>query len=64
MCSMGLAASLVLVRWAHRRRGPFLVIGAFAVLLIGVSRVYLGVHYPTDVLAGWLAAPWSSSACL
>ena len=56
MRSMGLAASLVLVRWAYCRRGPFLVIGALAVLLIGVSRVYLGVHYPTDVLAGWLAA--------
>lgn len=46
-----------------RTRRLTLVAAALVIVVIGASRVYLGVHYPSDVLAGYLAGfIWSTSA--
>jgi len=44
-------------RWIKNRRALFAVDAAAIILvaLIGFSRIYLGAHYLTDVVAGWVA---------
>jgi undecaprenyl-diphosphatase len=55
-----LGALLARAQQRKRLKAYFLLVAAFLSFLVGISRVYLGVHWPTDVLAGWTAgASWA-----
>ena len=60
-----LGALLARLQVAPRVKGYFLAISVILTVLVGMSRVYLGVHWPTDVLAGWsVGAAWAMAVWL
>ena len=56
MASMSLAASIVAALWFSRWRKVAISLGMVYITAVGFTRLYLGVHYPTDILAGWVIA--------
>lgn len=65
MSSMSLVAVLVILTWGTRWCKWVSAIGGIFVLSIAWTRLYLGVHYPSDILAGWLISlSWAIGASL
>ena len=60
-----LTLGAMMARLARRRRIKLycLAVALLLAFLVGLSRVYVGVHYPTDVVAGWSAGMTWAGIC-
>ncbi len=60
-----LSLTLIALLWRTGWRWPLMIACTLYTLLMGAARVYVGVHYPTDVLGGWaLGLSWSAGAAM
>jgi membrane-associated phospholipid phosphatase len=56
MSSMTIVAALLILSWGSVWAGWVLLVGSVFVVAIAWTRLYLGVHFPSDILAGWLVS--------
>lgn len=65
MSAATFVAALAVLAWPTRWRVPTIAAGALALAAVGLSRLVLGVHYPSDVLGGWsFAFGWVAALLL
>jgi undecaprenyl-diphosphatase len=64
MVAVGALLAVTLRRVTGPRRGCLIALGAVIVLTIGIGRVVLNVHHPSDVVAGWALGYAYLVACL
>lgn len=65
--AFALYGALTFLLWRHIhtsfKRTVHIIVSSIVILLIGISRIYLGVHYPSDILAGYfISAFWLTLA--
>lgn len=53
MASSALVFAVIAITWQTRYRWLAIGLGPAFALLVGASRLYFGVHFPTDIVAGW-----------
>lgn len=59
MMSAAMAFTAIVLAWHTRYRLPVTIAAVVYFLAVSFTRLYLGVHYPTDLIAGWcIAAAW------
>jgi undecaprenyl-diphosphatase len=65
MASMTLVAALIILNWGSRWCWLTVIFGSVFAVSIAWTRLYLGVHFPSDILGGWmLSIAWTIAVSL